>query len=64
MTSHKRRRDAIKRRLKAEGWTQTAAAEELGVGREQVSRVLNGKRDSARLLEKLEALPARGEAMA
>jgi hypothetical protein len=62
MTSHKQRRATLKRRLKANGWTQQAAADEIGVGFEQVNRVLNGHRDSASLLEKLEALPARGEA--
>jgi transcriptional regulator with XRE-family HTH domain len=63
MTSHKRR-DALKRRLKRNGWTQEAAAAEAGVTFEHLNLVLNGRRTSARLIEKLEALPARGKAKA
>lgn len=56
------KREAIKKRLKAKGWTQPDAAHELGVRYEHVNRVLNGHRDSERLLRDLEALPNRKEA--
>lgn len=50
-------REAVKSRLEAKGWTQTAAAKELGVRVEHVNRVLNGARESRRVLRDLEALP-------
>lgn len=56
------RRDHVKLRLQAKGWTQSAAAEELGVRFEHVNRVLNGHRESRSLLRRLEELPAREEA--
>lgn len=52
----------IKRRLGIKGWPQRDAAKEIGVTFEHLNRVLNGHRESSRLLDKLEALPNRKEA--
>lgn len=60
MTSQ--RRDKLKARLRKRGWSQRAAAREAGVSFEHLNRVLNGHRESKRLLKDLEALPARKEA--
>jgi len=57
MTSQAKR-NAIKRRLKAKGWTQAEAAKTTEVTFEHLNRVLNGHRHSASLLAKIEALPA------
>jgi transcriptional regulator with XRE-family HTH domain len=55
---------AIKRRLKKKGWSNRAAAQMLGVTFEHLNRVLNGHRESARLISSIEALPAREVASA
>jgi transcriptional regulator with XRE-family HTH domain len=39
------------------GWTQTAAAQRLGVSREHFSHVMNGRRLSRRLLAAIQELP-------
>jgi len=62
MTSQ--RRAAAKKRLKKKGWSHRAAAAELGVTFEHLNRVLNGHRESARLIAAIEALPAREVAAA
>ena len=62
MTSHKRA--AVKKRLRSKGWTHSAAAAELGVTYEHLNRVLNGHRESARLIARIESLPAREVAAA
>jgi len=49
-------RHEIKATLKRLGITQESAARAAGVGFEQVNRVLNGHRQSRRLLKKLEQL--------
>jgi transcriptional regulator with XRE-family HTH domain len=49
-------RQEIKASLKSVGITQESAARAAGVGFEQVNRVLNGHRESRRLLAKLEAM--------
>ena len=51
--------EAVKTRLKAKGWTHRRAAEHLGLSFEHVNRVLNGHRESRRLLRELDALPKR-----
>lgn len=43
--------------LRRNGWTQTAAAARFGVTREHLSLVLNGHRESRRLLDAVLALP-------
>lgn len=57
MTSQAKRAK-VKRLLKARGWTQSEAAKATGVTFEHLNRVLNGHRQSARLIAQLEALPA------
>lgn len=63
MTSQTRRAK-IKRGLAAKGLTQQEAAKALGVSFEHLNRVINGHRVSARLLNQIEALPAREVASA
>jgi len=63
MTSQAKRAK-VKRALKAKGWTQSEAAKEAAVTFEHLNRVLNGHRESASLIAKLEALPAREVASA
>lgn len=63
MTSQAKR-NAIKRGLASKGWTQADAAKTLGVTFEHLNRVLNGHRESGRLLKDLETLPAREVAAA
>ena len=50
---------ATKNSLKRKGYTQAEAAERLGVSRAHLNRVLNGERQSAALMAKIEALPQR-----
>lgn len=57
MTSQ--RNEAAKENLKAKGWSHRAAARELGVSFEHLNRVLNGHRESARLLIRMDRLPVR-----
>lgn len=57
MTSHTKH-DAIKRLLAAKNWTQKEAAKECGVSTEHLNRVLNGHRESSRLMAQIEALPS------
>lgn len=45
--------------LKAKGWSYRSAARETGVCYQHLSEVLNGHRDSRRLLADLLALPKR-----
>lgn len=40
-----------RRHLRRMGWTQTAVAVEAGVSREHLTKVLNGYRESRRLIE-------------
>ncbi len=49
-------RQSAKDQLKKKGWTQVAAAPRLGVRFEHLNRVLNGHRESKRLLRKIEEL--------
>jgi transcriptional regulator with XRE-family HTH domain len=60
----RQRLNEVKEALRAKGWSYRTAAPELGVSFEHVSRVLNGQRVSKRLLDKIEALPVRPEAIA
>lgn len=46
-----------KHTLKARGWSYRRAAPQLGVTYQHLSEVLNGKRNSRRLLAKIEQLP-------
>jgi transcriptional regulator with XRE-family HTH domain len=50
-------RQQAKRELKLKGWSYRAAAPRLGVGFVHLSRVLNGQRESKRLLTAIEELP-------
>ena len=50
--------------LKARGWSNRRAAAELGVGFVHLSRVLNGHRQSKRLLDAIAALPVAPKAAA
>jgi transcriptional regulator with XRE-family HTH domain len=43
--------------LKRKGWSQRQAAKTLGIGFEHLNRVLNGHRESKRLLAAIESLP-------
>lgn len=45
--------------LLAKGWSQRAAARQLGLHWSHLSRVLNGERHSRRLLTAIAALPKR-----
>lgn len=47
--------------LERKGWSQRAAARHLGVTFEHLNRVLNGHRESASLLRRVDALPDRKE---
>ncbi|MDD5349482.1 MAG: helix-turn-helix transcriptional regulator [Chthoniobacteraceae bacterium] len=46
-----------KERLKRRGWTQQAAADAIGVHRVHLTYVLNGQRNSRRLLAAIANLP-------
>lgn len=48
---------AAKRTLKARGWTYRRAAPLLGVTYQHLCLVLNGQRESARLLRRISAIP-------
>ncbi|WP_035605096.1 hypothetical protein [Haloferula sp. BvORR071] len=50
---------AARRHFFAQGWSYRSAAPLLGVGYQHVSEVLNGRRESKRLLAAILALPAR-----
>ena len=52
-------RQTAKRSLKAKGWSYRTAAPELGVCYQHLAFVLTGRRQSRRLLDKIEALPQR-----
>ena len=54
-------RQRAKDKLKTLGWSYRTVAPMLGVRFEHLSHVLNGHRESARLLRKIEALDARRE---
>jgi len=49
-------RHTAKRKLKDLGLTVSGAAIRLGVSREHLSRVLNGRRDSRRILDAIESI--------
>lgn len=51
-----------KRLLKQKGWSYRQAAPALGVHFSHLDRVLQGRRESRALLERIEALPQREEA--
>jgi hypothetical protein len=48
--------------LKEKGWTYRTAAPALGITYQHLSYVLNGHRESRRVLAAIEAMPARQEA--
>lgn len=50
-------RTTIKRSLHKRGWSYRRAAPVLGVSYQHLSEVLNGKRQSRRLLAKIDQLP-------
>ena len=52
-------REKVKVELKLKGWTYCEAGEALGRTYQHISYVLNGQRESMRLLRELSALPAR-----
>lgn len=52
-------RHTYKVTIKQRGWSQQAAAQQLGVTFEHLNRVLNGHRESRRLLESIQRLPDR-----
>ena len=52
-------RQAHKVTIKRRGWSQQKAAAFIGVSYEHLNRVLNGHRESRRLLAAIEALPER-----
>ena len=54
-------RQRAKHKLKTLGWSYRTVAPILGVRFEHLSQVLNGHRDSTRLLRKIEALDTRRE---
>jgi transcriptional regulator with XRE-family HTH domain len=54
-------RQRAKDKLKNLGWSYRTVAPKLGVGFEHLSQVLNGHRESQRLLRKIESLPTRRE---
>lgn len=54
-----RQLDHIKQQLKAKNWRQQDAALQLGVTFEHLNRVLNGHRESKRLLARISQLPKR-----
>ena len=49
---------AARNALRAKGWTQAAAAKVLGVTPIHLCYVLNGRRESRRVLTAIQALPA------
>lgn len=49
-------RESIKRQLKRKGWTYRAAAPRIGVTYQHLSEVLNGHRQSRRVIKALCAL--------
>lgn len=49
---------AARNALRAKGWTQAAAAQELGITPIHLCYVLNGRRESRRVLTAIQALPA------
>jgi len=55
--------ERIKGKLKRDGWSYRSAAPALGVTYQYLSDVLNGKHSSRRLVRRINALPAREEAM-
>ncbi|MBS5508322.1 MAG: helix-turn-helix transcriptional regulator [Akkermansia sp.] len=52
---------SLKGELKRKGWTYKAISEELKVSVRHISLVLNGKRKSSPLIERLRALPYQQE---
>lgn len=48
---------AARNELRRKGWSQTAAAEVLGVTKFHLNYVLNGKRESRRILREISHLP-------
>ena len=50
---------AAKRTLRARGWSYRSAAPELGVCYQHLALVLTGRRESQRLLARIEAIPHR-----
>lgn len=50
-------RRAAKRALKTKGWSYRRAAPVLGVTYQHLSEVLNGNRESQRLLARISSLP-------
>lgn len=52
-------RQSAKYKLKMRGWSQRAAAPVLGVTPEHLNRVLQGHRESRRLLHAIAVLPSR-----
>lgn len=62
MTSQ--RHETAKAKLKKKGWSHRTAARELGVSFEHLNRVLNGHRESNRLLIRVDRLPVRRPAKA
>jgi transcriptional regulator with XRE-family HTH domain len=55
----RQRLDQTKQSLKRKGWSHRTAARELGVSFEHLNRVLNGHRESRRLLTQITKLPHR-----
>ncbi len=55
----RQRHEAAKEKLKSKGWSHRTAARELGVSFEHLNRVLNGHRESRRLLAQVAKLPKR-----
>lgn len=51
--------EEAKNRMRAKGWSDRTAAKALGCTPVHLSYVLNGHRQSRRLLERVEALPVR-----
>jgi hypothetical protein len=50
-------RESAKRSLKSKGWTYRTVAPYLGVTYQHLSEVLNGKRQSRRIITKIPQLP-------
>lgn len=55
----RQRLEKTKERFKAKGWSYRSAGPELGVSFEHLARVMNGQRESASLLRRVERLPVR-----
>lgn len=51
--------EAVKKRMRAKGWSDRTAAKVLGCTPVHLSYVLNGHRQSASLLARVEELPQR-----